>query len=680
MAGDSELRRSIRAAIVVATVFFASFYGYSTASAQSCSFNAANDFICPITGMDGPTTVKRPAVNPFKPAPGASLFNGGTGPFTSFPDAPPSTIVPLTPAELIALQDAALAAIQKALEDAIAKAVEEAERLEAMNGTTVVCEPTGNSIVKADNDFCSLDKLNCSGNCPKAVNSGGECYGDFTLTRDMPTSYRTEVVSQNGKLDFGKEYTISYDFNFADWAKDSDAETGAFQVHQTPFDWSSHGKAETGACSGASQVGEGLLTTIVQDDTFKVYTYGGKLQYSVPVDKQTWQSAQWTIIPSKGSDGLIELTLNGVKVFSVSGQNVPVADRCGRPFREPYPKFGIYKWNWKEGRPDTDSNRRQLLLGNLKIIEGEAICTPVTADGGGGSGGAAEGGPVPPGTCAGPVPTGSGSASLNLAVNFNDGSGFKDHIYEAGKNTIVSTDSRDAGGKSMLFEVAVPPLTPEQCDLKRYRAEIDAKAPKIVWDDGKSYWNGVSFNPQDFSGSAYTLFQIHAPNEVAGSACDYAGNALSVIPTEKNGKMYYAVRVIEKGGRSTGTGANSNTTEVWSTPMVEGQWADFVFNYTLSTKGQGYYQVWYNGQLVYQKSGLTNVNHIDSCGNPVPADKRESNGPHIGIYGPPCAGGAADPDPYRSLLADELRVATGPDGYDLVDPSKGANAVNNSCQ
>jgi len=39
--------------------------------------------------------------------------------------------------------------------------------------------------------------------------------------------------------------------------------------------------------------------------------------------------------------------------------------------------------------------------------------------------------------------------------------------------------------------------------------------------------------------------------------------------------------------------------------------------FTLSTKGQGYIRVWYNGELVYSQSGLTNVHYIDSCGNRI---------------------------------------------------------------
>lgn len=298
------------------------------------------------------------------------------------------------------------------------------------------------------------------------------------------------------------------------------------------------------------------------------------------------------------------------------------------------------------------------------------------------------GGEIPPGSCDGnPITMADGETTVTFSTNFDNDAGIKYKIDNGSKVSLSSVNSRDSGGKAMLFEVGSPQLTPEQCSDDQYRAELvpSGGVNQIPWDDGVDYWTGASFNPQDFKGDASTLFQIHAPNEENGSECDYAGNSFTIEPELINDQMHYVVRVIENGGQSSGTGAGSNTTQVWSTPMVEGEWADFVVNFTLSTENKGYFQVWYNGQLVYQKSGLTNVNHIDSCGKPVPDSLRASNGPHIGIYGPPCGGApwqqeAAGPNHYRSILIDELRVATGPDGYAAVDPSNGSNPVSNTCQ
>ena len=63
------------------------------------------------------------------------------------------------------------------------------------------------------------------------------------------------------------------------------------------------------------------------------------------------------------------------------------------------------------------------------------------------------------------------------------------------------------------------------------------------------------------------------------------------------------------------------------------------------------------------KTNLTNVNHRDSCGNEIPSEKREHNGVHVGVYAPGTPG-------YRRIFYDEVRVAVGSDGYDLVAPGQ----------
>ena len=102
---------------------------------------------------------------------------------------------------------------------------------------------------------------------------------------------------------------------------------------------------------------------------------------------------------------------------------------------------------------------------------------------------------------------------------------------------------------------------------------------------------------------------------------------------------------------------------VHSYPFAVGEWQDYVVNFRLSTRGDGFYQIWKNGKQIYSKYGLTNVNSFDSCGNPIPDGKWKHNGAHIGIYAP---GNAA----YRRIFYDEVRVARGADGYDLVAPGQ----------
>lgn len=261
----------------------------------------------------------------------------------------------------------------------------------------------------------------------------------------------------------------------------------------------------------------------------------------------------------------------------------------------------------------------------------------------------------------------SAAPKLKFYSNFNNDNALTKKVYPGGKLELTSEDSRDPGGKAIKFTVG---LNASQCTKGSYRSEITVpqNAKAYPWDDGKSYWIGVSLNPVDFVSYSYTLFQIHAPNPVDPKKCGWDGNSFTIAARQVDGKLCYVIRAIENGGISANKGADSNSKQVWKTPLIEGQWADFVVNFTLSSKNRGFFRAWYNGKLVYQKCGLTNVNHTDSCGNPIPSADRRSNGPHVGIYGPECASAGSH---LRVLLADELSVAEGgAGGYDLVDPSR----------
>lgn len=204
------------------------------------------------------------------------------------------------------------------------------------------------------------------------------------------------------------------------------------------------------------------------------------------------------------------------------------------------------------------------------------------------------------------------------------------------------------------------------------RAELVSRLPgyggsiRFQWD-GPEYWIGFSFLFKEWESSAYTFFQLHAPNEAKGEACDYAGNTFSVwgsgAASNDGVSDRIVVRVIENGGVSRGKGAGSNNKVVHSYPFPIGQWQDYVVNFRLSTRGEGFYKIWKDGKAIYSKSGLTNVNYRDSCGNLIPEAKQEHNGTHIGIYAPKTKG-------FRRIFFDEVKVAVGSDGYTLVAPGQ----------
>jgi hypothetical protein len=269
-----------------------------------------------------------------------------------------------------------------------------------------------------------------------------------------------------------------------------------------------------------------------------------------------------------------------------------------------------------------------------------------------------------------------GAAKLLWTGDFESGdfSQFKDHLYESGRRTtkrIVKSPTRAGKFATELTILDV------DANHDKSRAELMTVMPdgggrmQFEWD-GPEYWVGFSFLFKEPIASTSTFFQIHAPNEPKGDPCDFAGNTFTVggEGAASNGGVTknVVVRVIEKGGVSAGKGSGSNNTVVYKYPFPLNEWQDYVVNFRLSTRGEGFYKVWKNGKAIYSKSGITNVNYRDSCGNLIPEDKRKHNGAHIGVYGSSVNG-------FRRVYYDEVRVAQGADGYDLVSPAGASSFV-----
>lgn len=212
-----------------------------------------------------------------------------------------------------------------------------------------------------------LAGLTPSGNAPKLtkmpVASGGFA-GDFDLTRAMKTPYRTEVTvtGATGRFQWSTEYWIGFSFRLEEWADDQDMEIAPFQIHPTPADWND--------TKPASQIDTGPVMMAVQNGEMRVYTYGGKIAWRAPVERGRWLHMTLRFIPSYRADGLIEMWRDGKKILRVTGANAHELDHNGKPMRPTYWKMGVYKWNWKEGRPATGTTRRQLFIDDFKIARG----------------------------------------------------------------------------------------------------------------------------------------------------------------------------------------------------------------------------------------------------------------------------------------------------------------------
>lgn len=228
------------------------------------------------------------------------------------------------------------------------------------------CSPIPAGVTTTDNGFESgnLTGFKCSGNCPVVTTSPvktGQYAGNFVLTRDMATNYRTEVIlGSAGEFQFGKEYLIELDYRYEDWVSDSDGEIAPFQIHATPGSWDA-------VCQLGSAVSSAPFLMVSSNDEVRFVTYGGVVMWRAPIQKNQWLKIRVHFKMSSGSDGLVEAWKDGVFIGKVTGRNSPATDKCGNPMLPPYFKMGVYKWNWKT--LTTQSTRRQVIIDNLKVVE-----------------------------------------------------------------------------------------------------------------------------------------------------------------------------------------------------------------------------------------------------------------------------------------------------------------------
>ena len=228
----------------------------------------------------------------------------------------------------------------------------------------------------------NLGGLRNSGNNPTVATSptaNGKYSGNFTLTRNMGTSYRTEatITDGNGSFKFGKEYWVNLDYYYADWAKDSSAEAAPLQVHTSPSSWGLGCDIKTKSGSSSARATAPFLM-ISKNGQVEIVTYGAKVRWTGPVEIKKWLNIVAHFKISAGSDGFVEMWKDGKKLFRTDGPNSPKSDSCGKHVGDPYFKMGVYKWDWKS--KTTGSSRRQLFIDNLKIATGANGASLVSSD------------------------------------------------------------------------------------------------------------------------------------------------------------------------------------------------------------------------------------------------------------------------------------------------------------
>ena len=213
--------------------------------------------------------------------------------------------------------------------------------------------------------------LRNSGNGPTVATSptaNGKYSGSFTLTRNMKTSYRTEAtLPGEGKFQFGEENWVGFNYYLADWAKDSSPESAPFQIHTTPSSYQPRCFVRSPSGSTSARATAPVFMKS-QNGQVEIVTYGGITRWTGPIQTKKWINIVAHFKISSGSDGYVEMFMDGKKLFRVDGPNSNKLDDCGKALRAPFFKIGVYKWDWRS--KSTGSSRRQLFIDDLKIATG----------------------------------------------------------------------------------------------------------------------------------------------------------------------------------------------------------------------------------------------------------------------------------------------------------------------
>ncbi|MEE9319466.1 MAG: heparin lyase I family protein [Granulosicoccus sp.] len=218
------------------------------------------------------------------------------------------------------------------------------------------------------------NELKCHGshgNCPD-ISSEQSKDGSLSMSfglqyEEGENRYREEVYAKKGEYENGKEYWFSFDYRYENWKNDSNGEIAPFQVHTRPSTW---GEIDGVRCALGAAVSTAplLMTSVAGKVQFK--TYGGNILWTAPIEKNKWLNMKVHFRVSTDNDGFVEAWYNGQHIGRFEGPTGPKLDKCGKPMRDPYLNFGVYKWDWKADRAATDSTERQLYIDNIRLGTG----------------------------------------------------------------------------------------------------------------------------------------------------------------------------------------------------------------------------------------------------------------------------------------------------------------------
>jgi hypothetical protein len=159
---------------------------------------------------------------------------------------------------------------------------------------------------------------------------------------------RTEITAGDaGKLDYGTEYWIGFSFYLGRWDAPLPSWATLFQFHAVPGneDWNNcvAGRNPFTVTLNAGEVGVSVVQTPYSGPPPVPGGAIADMVWESPMELGRWYDWVARLKPSL-TDGVFEVWLDGVKLFSQMGGNVDAIDDCGVA-AEPwvYLKIGIYK-------------------------------------------------------------------------------------------------------------------------------------------------------------------------------------------------------------------------------------------------------------------------------------------------------------------------------------------------
>ena len=165
------------------------------------------------------------------------------------------------------------------------------------------------------------------------------------------------------------------------------------------------------------------------------------------------------------------------------------------------------------------------------------------------------------------------------------------------------------------------------------------------------------FEPFNLNGKVYWIgWSVFVPNSYPTGRRD--GVITGQIVAHPGPETKFLIRgskwIIERAW-DDGAGNSGRVAEL-STPVTRGTWTDWILYFERSWDPDGVMKVWQNGTLILDVTGR-NANYNLAFGGSHPYFK-------AGIYW-----GADDRNAEYTLYFDNVRIAEGLDGYDLVNPA-----------